>query len=163
GGAATVLGLALGHVLGIGLVELVLRTIGDLYFSTAVRPAAPSPAIYFQGALLGSGATLLAALKPALDAARVAPGAAMRRADLERSSRRAAARGAWLALPLLAAGAVLLALSPRGLFAAFAGLFCVLAAGALLTPAATVALMRIAERPAARVLGLAGALAVRGV
>src|SRR5690606_17135856 len=73
GGAAAALGLSIGHLLGVGLVELVLRTIGDLYFSAAVRPAAPTPAIYVQGAVLGTGATLLAALKPALDAARVPP------------------------------------------------------------------------------------------
>src|SRR5690606_26477416 len=102
GAAATLAGLALGHLLGIGLVELVLDTIGDLYFSAAVQPAAPSPWIYAQGALLGTAATLAAASKPALDAARVPPGAAMRRSDLERGSQRAARRGARLALPAIA-------------------------------------------------------------
>src|SRR5690606_5374058 len=51
----------------------------------------------------------------------------------------------------------------RSLYVAFAGLFCILGAGALLTPAATVALMRLAERPADALLGLPGLLAARGV
>jgi putative ABC transport system permease protein len=66
GAIATVLGLALGHVLALGLIDLVLRTIGDLSFGRAVSRAEPSPWIYAQGAALGVCATLLAAAKPAL-------------------------------------------------------------------------------------------------
>ena len=47
---ATALGLVLGHMLAIGLVELVLRTIGDLSFNAAVGAVEPTPWIYAQGA-----------------------------------------------------------------------------------------------------------------
>ncbi|HEY8452406.1 MAG TPA: FtsX-like permease family protein [Natronosporangium sp.] len=163
GAAATLLGLVLGHVLARSLVDLVLATIGDLSFTAAVKGAEPSRWIYAEGALLGLLATLLAGLKPALDATRVAPAAALRRADVERSARRGARRGAWLAVPAAAAGAVLLAAAPRDLTTAFAGLFCVLAAGALLTPAAALLLARLLEPAARRAVGLPGVLAVRGV
>ena len=96
---ATALGLVLGHVLAIGLVDLVLRTIGDLSFNAAVGAVEPSPWIYAQGAALGFVATLLAAAKPALDAARIAPAAALRRAVLERRAHAAARRAAYVALP----------------------------------------------------------------
>ncbi|HUQ50636.1 MAG TPA: FtsX-like permease family protein, partial [Gammaproteobacteria bacterium] len=45
---ATALGLVLGHVLAMGLVGLVLQTIGDLSFNAAVDGVAPSPWIYVQ-------------------------------------------------------------------------------------------------------------------
>ena len=163
GGAATLIGLAVGHVLATGLVDLVLRTIGDLYFATAVRGVSPSPWIYAKGAALGLGATLLAAAKPALDAATAAPAAVLHRAALERGARSGARRLAWWALPMLAAATVLLAVSSRSLYAAFAGLFCVLAAGAMLTPGLTMLLMKGCEGAAERAFGLPGVLSVRGV
>jgi putative ABC transport system permease protein len=163
GTAATLIGLALGHVLARGLVDLVLRTIGDLYFTSAVTAAAASPWIYVKGAVLGVGATLIAALKPALDASRAAPAAVMRRAQLERHARRGARIGALAALPVLGVGALLFAIGSRDLYTAFGGLFCVLAAGALMTPAATMLLMKVSERPAEHLFRLPGVLAVRGV
>ena len=119
---ATALGLVLGHVLAIGLVDLVLRTIGDLSFNAAVDAAEPSPWIYAQGAALGFVATLLAAAKPALDAARIAPAAALRRAVLERRAHEAARRAAYVALPVLAASGLVLAFGPSELYAAFRGI-----------------------------------------
>ncbi|HET7133377.1 MAG TPA: FtsX-like permease family protein, partial [Gammaproteobacteria bacterium] len=160
---ATALGLLLGHALATVLVDLVLRTIGDLYFSAAVHAVPPSPAIYGQGAALGLGATLLAAAKPALDAARAAPAAVLRRAELERGARRGTRAAAMAAVPLLATSGVLLAWGSTDLYTGFAALFAVLAAGALLTPAATVLLMRGIELAAGRFLGLPEVLAVRGV
>jgi putative ABC transport system permease protein len=160
---ATALGLVLGHVLAIGLVGLVLQTIGDLSFNAAVGAVEPTPWIYVQGAALGLVATLAAALKPALDAARITPAAALRRAVIERRAHAAARRAAMLALPILAASALILRFGPSDLGAAFAGLFGVLAAGALLTPFATVALMGALDRVLARRAGIPVTLAVRGV
>jgi putative ABC transport system permease protein len=161
--AATVLGLAFGHWLAIGLVELVLRTIGDLYFSAAVTAVKPSPWIYVQGTALGIGATLLAAGKPALDAARATPALVLRRAALERGARRGARWATVSAVALLALSALLLALGPNELYIGFAGLFAVLAAGALLTPTATMLLMRGIDLAFGPRLGLPAVLAVRGV
>jgi putative ABC transport system permease protein len=160
---ATALGLALGHVLALGLVELVLGTIGDLSFGAAVGGATLSPWIYAQGAALGLFATLLAAAKPALDAARIAPAAALRRAVLERRAHVAARRAATVALPVLAVSGATLLFGPAELYAGFAALFGVLAAGALLTPAATVALMSGLDRLLGRRAGVPVTLAVRGV
>ena len=160
---ATALGLVLGHVLAVGLVGLVLQTIGDLSFNAAVNAAEASPWIYVQGAALGLLATLLAAAKPALDAARIAPAAALRRAVVERRAHEAARRAAYAALPVLAASALILAFGPSELYAAFAALFGVLAGGALLTPLATVALMGALDRVLVRRAGVPVMLAVRGV
>ena len=91
----------------------MLRTIGDLSFNAAVGAAEPSPWIYAQGAALGFAATLLAAAKPALDAARIAPAAALRRAVLERRAHAAARRAAYVALPVLAASGLTARVRPE--------------------------------------------------
>jgi putative ABC transport system permease protein len=163
GGIATLLGLALGHFLAKGLVDLMLATIGDLYFTATVNAAEPSALIYWKGLALGIVTTLLAALAPALEAARSAPDAAMSRASLERTAKRYARSGAWLALPAIALGGVLFAVAPRSLFFGFAGLFLIIVAGALLIPAGTTWLLRLADPAVERSFGIAGSLAVRGV
>jgi putative ABC transport system permease protein len=163
GACATAVGLLLGHALATSLVDLVLRTIGDLYFGAAVTAVAPSPEIYARGALLGVAGTLLAGAKPAFDAARAPPALALRRADLERRSKQGARVAVWLALPIAAAGLLLTALGPSSLRYAFAGLFGVLAACALLVPAATLVLMRALEAATRRGVTLPSLLAIRGV
>ena len=163
GAIATVIGLAFGHWLARGLVELMLDTISDLAFAARVSAASPSPWLYVGGAALGLGATLVAALGPALDASRGKPADVMQRSALERSSRARSRVAALAAPPVLGTGALLLAAAPSSLATAFAGLFCVLLSGALATPAATAALMRVLDAPAGRAFGLPGLLAVRGV
>jgi len=160
---ATSIGLVLGHLLAMALVDLVLRTIGDLSFGANVTAASPSPWTYVRGATLGIAATLLAAAKPALDAVRLAPAVVLRRAALERGAHRSASAAARLALPVLVGGALLLFFGPSRLEVGFAALAAVLAAGALLTPLATALLMRAIDKALGRRASLATHLAVRGV
>ena len=163
GTLATVAGILLGQHLAGALVDLVLRTVGDLSFRSGVTAVTPSPTIYWRGLALGMGTTLLAAAAPALDAARTVPHAAISRAALERSTRRSATRAGWLAVPAAATAAALLLLSARSLAVAFAGLFFVIFAGALLVPAATRILARLAEPLVETGFGITGSLAARGV
>lgn len=163
GAAGTALGLALGVGLAQGLVRLVTQTINDLYFVVAVRGLAVSWAVLAKGAAVGLGATVLAALAPALEAATAPPRAALTRSTLEAGARRAVPRATALGLALLALGGVLLALPGEGLVVAFAGLFGVLVGCALLTPAATVLLMRLARPVAGRLFGVLGRMAAGGV
>ena len=162
GTAATALGLLVGQQLAGGLVELVLRTVGDFYGAN-VSAAAPSAWLYGKGLALGLGTTLLAAAAPALDAAGTAPHAAMSRAALERSARRVTDTAAWIAVPVAVAAVILLTLPLQGLFVAFAGLFCVIAAGALTVPTATRLLAKALEPLLASGFGITGTLAARGV
>jgi len=160
GAVGTAMGLLLGHLLGSGLTSLVLRTIEDLYYaqSTAVRPGV---SIYIKGALLGLGATLIAALAPALAAARTPPRALQSRAALERGTRQ---RLPTLAIggAVVAAGATaILMVDTQSLIVAFAGLFGVVAAAALLIPALTPWVIRVLQAPAAWIGGLPGRLTAR--
>ncbi len=163
GSVATLLGIGLGYGLSQALVELILSTIGDLYFSTAVRAVAPSPGLYAEGLAVGIGTTLLAAALPALEATRVPPRTAMSRAALERTAKRVSRYGAALAVPCLAAGLLTLTLAPRSLTAAFAGLFLVILSAALAMPLCAAMLLRAAEPALGAGFGVAGSLAARGV
>jgi putative ABC transport system permease protein len=158
----TVLGLGAGVLLGRGLVRLVTQTINDLYFVVSVRELAVSPAILLLGALLGIGATLLAALVPALEATQAPPRAALLRSTLEGRLRRSLPRATGLGFALLALGVLLLAL-PGGLALSFAGLFAVILGFALLAPVATVLLMGLLRRPLGALLGVLGRMAAGGV
>ena len=61
----TAAGLALGVLLGRGMVDLVTRTLNDLYFVVSVRELAVAPGSLARGALLGVAATRAAAAVPA--------------------------------------------------------------------------------------------------
>jgi putative ABC transport system permease protein len=161
--AGTCGGLAAGVLLGRGLVGLVTRTINDLYFAVAVRQLPVPASTLAAGAALGLGATLLAALAPALEATLAPPRAVLSRAAIEARARRALPRASALGGALLAAGAALLA-SPRGgLVLSFTALFALILGCALLAPAATVGLMRLLRRPMGALFGVLGRMAARGV
>jgi putative ABC transport system permease protein len=157
--AGTVLGLGLGWVLGQGVVRLVTRTINDLYYVLAVVDAPLTPGVVLEGIGLGVGAGLLAALAPAWEAARVEPVAALRPSTLEGKSRRLLPWVSGLGCLLALGGAATLAALPRSLVASFAGLFGIVLGLALLAPAATVGLMRVAGPAASALVGPLGRLA----
>jgi putative ABC transport system permease protein len=158
----TATGLGTGVLLGRGLVQLVTRTINDLYFVVSVRELAIPPSILIEGALLGIGATLLAAVVPAIEATQAPPRAALTRSTLEGRLRRSLPRATALGLGLLALGAGLLAL-PGGVALGFCGLFALILGFALLAPVATVLLMALLRPPLSALLGVLGRMAAGGV
>jgi putative ABC transport system permease protein len=162
GVTGTLLGLLLGRQLSAGLLELVLRTLDDLYFRRALRASDASNWIYLLSAALGIGATLVSALIPAVIASRREITSATR-SRVERSAKRLADRFGWAALPTAAIAGVILLVADRGLWQAFVAIFLIIVAGAMLIPLATHALMRLIERPVARLAGLTGSMAIRGV
>jgi putative ABC transport system permease protein len=162
GVVGTVAGVALGFGMAQGLLRLVTRTINDLYFVLAVRDVVLDPATLAKSVLLGIGATVLAALAPALEATAAPPRIVMSRASLETGARRGTRWAGWLGLAVLAAGGVVLAV-PGGIALGFAGLFVVTVGCALLTPAAAVMLLRPIHGAAGATFGLLGRLATRGI
>jgi putative ABC transport system permease protein len=163
GAVGTVAGLLLGVMLGRGLVGLVTQTLNDLYFVVSVRRLSLETLTLAKGLALGLGATLLAALVPAWEAARSAPVTTMRRSTLEDVARGRAPRLALLGLLILAAGGGLLAFPTRALLPAYGGLFAVLLGTALLVPWTTERLALGAARPLGAAFGLLGRMAARGV
>ena len=155
------LGLALGVIFGRGAVALVSQTISDLYFSVDVQGMAVPPGTLLKGAVIGLGASLLAALIPSWEATRTPPAGVMRRSDEEARTRRM--------LPLITLGAALtillglLLLWPGALALSFAAMMCIIVGGAMFTPAAMLLLMRFLQPLTATLFGALGRLAARSV
>src|SRR6185369_5082945 len=162
GVVGTAAGLALGWGLARGLLGLVTRTINDLYFVLSVRDVAVDPLVLGKGVLLGLGATLAAALAPAVEATGAPPRVVMSRGALESGARRLVPRVSALGAGLLAAGAVILAL-PGGIAGGFAGLFVLMIGAALVAPAAALGLLRLLHPVAGAAFGTLGRLATRGI
>jgi putative ABC transport system permease protein len=163
GAVGTGLGVLAGVWLGQGLVDLVARTINDLYFVLTVRELAFAPVTAVKALALGLGATLAAALLPALEAAGAAPRKAMGRSLLELRWRRRLPAVLAAGLGLGAAGGLLLAVSGDRLELSFTGFFLLIVGAALLVPPATVVLAAGLAPPARVAAGPIAAMAVRGV
>lgn len=163
GAVGSALGVALGLLLARELVELVTRTINDLYFVVEVRTLSVEPLVIAQAVALGVGATLLAALVPARDAVSTAPRAALNRSSVEARWRARAPR--YAAVGALIVGAALAALRyPRlPLVASLAALFALLVGFAAFVPALTLLGCRALTPLAGLVAGNLGRMATRGI
>ena len=160
--AGTLLGAAIGQLLGHQLLGLVTQTINDLYFAVSVRSVEIGAGTWSKGVLLGLAISAVAALAPAVEAMSVAPRSALARSELESRLHRALP---WVSLGglLLAGAGVLLLLPDWGLVGGFVGMFAVLLGAASLTPAAAVAAGRALARPAGQLFGQLGRIATRGL
>ena len=162
-----VLGLGLGYVLGQGAVRLVTRTINDLYYVVSVTSAPLTAASVAKGVVLGLGTGALAAIAPALEAARVEPIEALRPSRLESLGRHLVPRVALAGALLALFGAALLAVAGRSLILSFAGFFAIVLGLALVAPLLTVVTMAVFESIGGpiggRLVGTLGRLAARTV
>ena len=163
GVVGSVIGLGAGVLLGRGLVGLVTQTVNDLYFAVSVDALVVPVGVLAKGALLGVLATVGAALLPAREATFVQPRIAMGRSFIEDRARRSApVAGIW-GLAVLATAIGVLLIPSGSIVPGFGALFGLVLGMALLTPIGTVAAMSWVRPAAARVWGVLGALAARGV
>jgi len=138
----TLIGIVLGIWLGGLLVQLVTRTINDLYYVLSVTEYFITPASLAKGIVLGLGASLVAAFLPAREASAASPGVTLSRAELEQRWQAGLLRQVLLGIVLLMTGGMVLWLS-MGLLGGFGGLFIMMLACAVLTPAVIVLLVRV--------------------
>lgn len=154
-----VLGSALGLGLGILLAKAALFAIGGTATQLYVPMASPrlflSPVTLALSFGTGVVASILSALAPALEAARVAPASSMRVGSLETVKRSSAPRFALFALALFASAAVAARQEPlAGLpIFGFLAVFCVVAGAGFLAPLAVTVAGRVPQRPLARIFG----------
>lgn len=160
---AVAAGIAIGIGLASELIDLVSRTINDLYFRVSVRELSLTPAVFAKSASMGLAAALAAAAVPALEATRVPPRATLTRSLAEVRMRRYVPVAAAAGVALLAVTLVLVELPGSSPAIGFAALFALVCAGALLAPTATLALLAVLRAPSGRVGGWLARLAVRGV
>jgi putative ABC transport system permease protein len=150
GVAGALCGVALGVLIGRGLVGLVSQTINDLYFVVAVNEVSVPPAVLIEALCAGVATALVAALLPALEVAGNAPQLALARSVLERRALHLAQRLALLGAALALGAGATVALSGRSLLAGFVALFMLLLSVAAVTPAALRGLAHGSARLAAR-------------
>ena len=147
GALASLVGITLGVALARVLLGLVTQTIGDLYAAIPATVINVEPGIMVQGVALGIGATVVAALLPAHEAATTRPSLALLTTQPERQFRHALpwvlALGCGL---LLASGGILWAM-PNTISIGFIGLGCGLIGAAVLVPPLLVPLVTVLALP----------------
>ncbi len=163
GTIGTILGLALGIIMGRAVVGLIAQTISDLYFSVTVQRVSVEPATLITGAIIGLSASLLAALIPSYEATRTSPAGTMRRSDVEQNARRITPIMTAAALLLVVLGLVALNIPSTSIVLGFAALFLIVVGSALLTPLVLVIAMRLITPLTVRLFGVIGRIAPRDV
>ena len=161
--AATVAGLIFGVALAHGLLQVVNRTINEVYNLLADANLTLSYLSLFKGALLGMAGTLLAAFPAALEATRVTPGQALLRSHLETSARRLVVPAALAGVLALGAGFTVIHLSSPSIELGFSGIFIIILGVTLLIPLVTVVLMACLKPLLGRSFGIPGRYACQSV
>ena len=158
----SLIGVALGVVLGQGMVGLVTQTINDLYFSVTVRSVSIPPMSIVRGIVVGILAAILASVPPALEAMRTVPTSTLRRSTLESKTLGLLPYmvGGWI---LLGGASAFMLWVGDNLIVSFGGLFAILFAFALITPPVTVWLMRAITPIGDALAGAIGRMAPRDI
>ena len=157
------LGVLAGMWLGQQLLVLVSRSISDLYFVVNVTDVSLSSLSAAKGLVAGLGATVIAAIVPAMEAASYQPRLALTRSVLEHKTGRL--------LPIIAIGGIgmvvlaviLLAVSGSSLVAALTALFLMILGLALCIPIAVRACVTVTAPIADKVGGITARLAIQGI
>ncbi|HEX2866898.1 MAG TPA: FtsX-like permease family protein [Ignavibacteriales bacterium] len=157
--AGTILGILAGIVLAKGMLRLVTQTINDLYMVLSVRELNISLFSLAKGAFVGIGATLLAALKPSLEASSVPPRLALSRSEQEIKLRRKIPRLAAFGLIMLLLGAGILALPEKSIILSYIGILPVILGFSLLTPIMILYSMKFLGLISGKLFGLTGRMA----
>ncbi len=163
GVVASMLGMAAGFVLGDALLELVSRSINDLYFRVSVTAVSVETSSIVKGIAAGVGVALAAAAGPALEATSYPPRLAQTRSVLERRAGRAV-RFVTLAgvIVFLVAVATLL-LSGRNLVAGLTAVFLLILGFAFCVPQLVGFMSRLLSLPVGRLGGTPARMAVAGI
>jgi len=157
------LGIAAGVLVGWGLVQLVTRTINDIYFALTVSQLFISPWSLITGATIGILVTVLAALGPAFEAAASQPRDVLRRHRIEHHGAHLLPRLTAAGIGLLAAGLILAQVPSRSIGMGFVGLFMTVLGFSLCVPLTLRTLGLLLTPALGRIAGPAGRLAARGI
>jgi len=163
GAAGTILGLPLGYFLGKFLLEMVTRSIGDLYFALSVREVSVTAATLLKAVGLGTFGAVAAALVPAHEATSTPARDVMRRSAIETGVRRILPAISATGAGLILLGAGLQFYPSRSILLSFGGLFSIVAGYALLAPGATTFLVRGIQPALAAAFGTQGTMAARSI
>jgi putative ABC transport system permease protein len=165
GVVGALLGCVLGRVMAAGALKLLSATVQALYLSSRPGAIELTSGSMIIALLMGTSASVLAALSPALEAASVSPREAMARGQREYIARMHKGRDMLIALGLAVAGtvcAVLPAIAGKPLFGYLSAILLV-AASALAIPAISDGALKFSARTLQKLTGVEGLLAARGL
>ena len=134
--AASVLGVVFGVFLGEQLLQLVARSINDLYFRLSVTDVSVDTLSIVKGIVAGVGAATVAAAAPALEATTYEPRLAMSRSSLEQRAGRSLPYLTLAGVLTMTTATALLVFSGRNLVAGLAAVFLLIFGFALCVPIA---------------------------
>ncbi|MGE5497112.1 MAG: FtsX-like permease family protein [Syntrophothermus sp.] len=159
----TVAGILLGVLLGTALVNIVTRTINDLYFAVTVREINISWMSLLKGFATGLAATVISALKPAIESASVSPGIVMIRSEQETRLKHNIPGLAKTGLLFLAAGTLILKIPVRSLIISYLGVLPIILGFSLLTPLMITWFVKIMGYAVRSLLGPTGKIALNSI
>ncbi|MBT8082530.1 MAG: FtsX-like permease family protein [Gammaproteobacteria bacterium] len=136
GVVASVVGIVLGVFLGEQLLQLVARSINDLYFRLSVTDVSVDTLSIVKGIVAGVGAAMLAAAAPAIEATTYEPRLAMARSSLEQRAGRLLPYILLAGVLTMVTATALLVFSGRNLVAGLAAVFLLILGFALCVPIA---------------------------
>lgn len=157
----TALGIAVGILIGHGLLQLISKTIDIIYFRVDGAGLMITPLQIGKGVLLGIGATFLAVLPPAWEATRVSPSAALTRSQLETGIRRFIGKAGCAGLIFIFGGMGLALSTDKSVTLGLGCIFLLLFGFALMTPSFTLLIMKPVEWLSGRLFGVIGKLPPR--
>ena len=160
---SAVLGIALGIVLGEALLDLVSRTINDLYFRVTVTTVQVESISILKGLAAGVGAALLAAALPAWEAISWPPRLAMTRSVLERRARLSVPFLTFAGVGVMALALLLIVVSATDLTAGLAAVLLLILGFGLLIPVFVRFVTNKVIPLAARLGGISAKMAVAGI
>ena len=160
---AAIAGVALGAVLGEQILELVSRTINDLYFRVNVTDVSVSAFSIAKGLAAGVGAALLAAAVPAIEATSYEPRLALSRSVLERRTRHALPVVTMTGIAGMIGAVVLILVSGTSLVAGLAAVFLLILGFALCVPLFVRAASALVAPLAGKLGGTSTRMAVAGI
>lgn len=159
----SIIGLIGGVLLGQVLVDLVTRSINDLYFTVRIKELDLSAFSLTKGLLIGLGTTLLAALAPAREATRTPATIVLRRSDQEEliQTNRMKYLGAGAVLGII--GIVLMSSSGTSIPVSYLGILAAILCVAMWTPALVDWGSRAIRPLMGSAMGVVGRMAASGI
>jgi putative ABC transport system permease protein len=157
--AGSVVGIVLGNLLASGILRAVGQTVNALYVASAPESVELTPGVIALGFAVGIILSIVSALQPSLEAARVPP-SAMIRPGLQQRVAHPRALGL-AAMACFLAGALVSRIPPvQGIaVAGYVAVLLVVAGFSLLAPFVVRATARLARPPLERIFGMVGKLA----
>lgn len=159
----TVLGIIAGIFMAQGLVKLVTQSINDLYFVLSVQELSIGLFPLAKAAILGIGATMVAAFWPAREASQAEVSTVLRRSSNESKITRGLFPLAGFGLIIGLLGGAVLLIPNGGIAAGYVSLLFMIVGFSLMIPLIIVGMAMVFRPLMGKLNGIIGKMSVRGV